>query len=199
MGRRSDSKTRILTAAQELIEVRGYSQIGVAEICTSAGVPKGSFYYFFESKDALALAVIDMQWEEQHATWSRILTGDGPPLDRLRRVCEVTVSGLHTAQQRCGTIAGCLFGNLALELSTHQSGAIRDRLQEIFGIQTDLVAQVLAEAAESGEIRAGDVRDTARSVVAQLEGQIMFAKLYNDIQRLDLLWPSILGLLRGAS
>jgi TetR/AcrR family transcriptional repressor of nem operon len=199
MGRRSDSKTRILTAAQELIELRGYSQIGVAEICTSAGVPKGSFYYFFDSKDTLALAVIDMQWEAQHATWSQVLDGDEPPLDRLRRVCETTVAGLHTAQQRCGTIAGCLFGNLALELSTHQSGAIRDRLQEIFEIQTGMVERVLTEAADRGEIRTGDVRDTARSVVAQLEGQIMFAKLYNDIQRLDVLWPSILGLLRGAS
>jgi TetR/AcrR family transcriptional repressor of nem operon len=199
MGRRSDAKARILAAAQELIEQRGYSQIGVAEICQSAGVPKGSFYYFFDSKDALALAVIEMQWEAQHATWSQVLSGEEPPLERLRRVCEVTAGGLHAAQQSCGSIAGCMFGNLALELRNQQTEAIRDRLREIFEIQTGLVAQVLAEATERGDIRAGDVRDAARSVVAQLEGQIMFAKLYNDIRRLDLLWPSILALLGGAS
>jgi TetR/AcrR family transcriptional repressor of nem operon len=186
MGRRSDSKTRILAAAQELIELRGYSQIGVAEICTAAGVPKGSFYYFFDSKDALALAVIEMRWDAQLATWTRILGSDDPPLDRLRRLCEDTVAGLRTAQQSCGTIAGCLFGNLALELSNSPTEAIRGRLREIFDAQVDMIAAVLGT---------DDGPEVARSVMAQLEGQIMFAQLYNDIARLDTLWPSILALL----
>ncbi|MEU4157328.1 TetR/AcrR family transcriptional regulator [Actinoplanes sp. NPDC026670] len=169
MGRRSDSKTRILAAAQQLIELRGYSQIGVAEICASAGVPKGSFYYFFASKDALALAVIDTQWESQKADWARILDGEDP----LRRLCEMIVSTLNSEQ-----VTGCLYGNLALELSNERTEAIRDRLREIFDAQVDLIAQVTGP-------------DTARAVVAQIEGQIMFAKLHNDIRRLDALWPSI--------
>jgi TetR/AcrR family transcriptional repressor of nem operon len=189
MGRRSDAKERILAAAQELIELRGYSQIGVAEICTAAGVPKGSFYYFFDSKDTLALAVVEMRWEAQRATWTQILSSDDPPLDRLRRLCEVTVSGLHAAQQSCGTIAGCLFGNLALELSNSPAEAIRSRLREIFDAQIDMIAQVLPVA---------DPHETARSVMAQIEGQTMLAQLYNDIARLDTLWPSILALLGEA-
>ncbi|BEL06590.1 hypothetical protein Q0Z83_047810 [Actinoplanes sichuanensis] len=177
MGRRSDSKTRILAAAQELIELRGYSQIGVAEICTTAGVPKGSFYYFFASKDALALAVIDTQWESQRADWERILGSDDPPIDRLRRLTEVIVSSL-TAEP----IAGCLYGNLALELSNERTETIRGRLREVFDAQVDMIAQLTGP-------------DTARAVVAQIEGQIMFAKLYNDIRRLDALWPNIRVLL----
>lgn len=62
MGRTSDAREKIITAAQSLIELRGYSALGVAEICKSAGVPKGSFYYFFESKEALALTVLDEHW-----------------------------------------------------------------------------------------------------------------------------------------
>ncbi|MEW1590357.1 helix-turn-helix domain-containing protein, partial [Micromonospora vinacea] len=54
MGRTSDAKNKILDAAATLIEQRGYTALGVAEICAAAGVPKGSFYYFFESKQALA-------------------------------------------------------------------------------------------------------------------------------------------------
>ena len=64
MGRTSDAREKILSAAQSLIELRGYSALGVAEICKAADVPKGSFYYFFESKEALALAVIDEHWAE---------------------------------------------------------------------------------------------------------------------------------------
>ena len=69
MGRTSDAREKILSAAQSLIELRGYSALGVAEICKAADVPKGSFYYFFESKEALALAVIDEHWADQERTW----------------------------------------------------------------------------------------------------------------------------------
>ncbi len=59
MGRTSDARNKILDAARVLVEQRGYTALGVGEICSTAGVPKGSFYYFFESKQALALTVID--------------------------------------------------------------------------------------------------------------------------------------------
>ncbi|MER5602754.1 helix-turn-helix domain-containing protein, partial [Streptomyces sp. NPDC002265] len=42
MGRTSDAKDKILSAAHALFEQRGYSALGVAEICKAAGVPKGS-------------------------------------------------------------------------------------------------------------------------------------------------------------
>jgi TetR/AcrR family transcriptional repressor of nem operon len=57
MGRKNDARDKILTTARGLIERRGYSAPGVAEICAAAGVPKGSFYHFFESKQVLALTV----------------------------------------------------------------------------------------------------------------------------------------------
>ena len=62
MGRTSNAGEKILAAGRSLFESRGYSALGVAEICRAAGVPKGSFYYFYESKEALALAVVDEHW-----------------------------------------------------------------------------------------------------------------------------------------
>lgn len=112
MGRTSDAKEKILAAARSLIEARGYSALGVAEICTVAGVPKGSFYHFFESKESLALAVVDEHWLAQKCDWTRVLDGDAAPLDRLRQLFEQTEAAQHTAQQGCGTVSGCLFGNL---------------------------------------------------------------------------------------
>jgi TetR/AcrR family transcriptional regulator, transcriptional repressor for nem operon len=194
MGRNSDARSKLLASAQALMEVRGYSAIGVAEICKAAGVLKGSFYYFFDSKEALALAVLDEQWRGQRAAWAAALRGDEPPLTRLRGLVEVTENVQHTAQQRCGTISGCLFGNLTLELS-NQAEAVRGRLQEIFEAQLDMVEEVIAEAHTRGDVRVGDTRGAARAVVAQLEGQIMFAKLHNSTQCLDSLWHNCLALL----
>ncbi|MCT9933591.1 TetR/AcrR family transcriptional regulator [Planotetraspora sp. A-T 1434] len=194
MGRSSDARNKILTAAQSLIELRGYSALGVAEICKAAGVPKGSFYYFFESKEALALTVIDEHWAAQRRDWTGVLAGDGKPLERLRRLFEVTEAAQRAGQQSCGTVSGCLFGNLTLELS-NQAEAIRVRLQEIFDAQVGMVEAVIAEARDRGEVDVANTREAARSVVAQLEGQVLFAKLFNNTSHLDVLWANCLALL----
>ncbi|MER8157535.1 TetR/AcrR family transcriptional regulator [Streptomyces sp. NPDC094472] len=194
MGRTSDAKEKILDAAHSLIELRGYSALGVAEICKAADVPKGSFYYFFESKEALALAVLDEHWHAQRGDWARALQDDAEPLSRLRRLFEQTQAGLRAGQQSCGTVSGCMFGNLTLELS-NQTEPIRARLQQIFDAQVEMVDTVIAEARERGEVTVGDTRDAARSVVAQLEGQVLFAKLYNNTQHLEALWENCLALL----
>jgi TetR/AcrR family transcriptional repressor of nem operon len=194
MGRTSDAREKIITAAQSLIEQRGYSALGVAEICQTAGVPKGSFYYFFESKEALALAVIDEHWDSQRSDWVRIMHSDADPLQRLRQLFEETEATLRAGQKSCGTVSGCLFGNLSLEMS-NQTEAIRQRLQEIFNAQADMVAAVITEALQGGLVTVADTRAAARSVVAQLEGQVMFAKLYNDTSGLSALWDNCLALL----
>ena len=183
-----------MASAQSLIELRGYSALGVAEICQAAGVPKGSFYYFFESKQALALAVIDEHWAAQRRDWDRVLHGDAGPLQRLRQLLAETEASLRAGQQSCGTVSGCLFGNLTLELS-NQTETIRERLQQIFNAQVEMVESVIAEAVERGDVAVDDTRKAAGSVVAQLEGQVLFAKLYNDTQRLDTLWANCLALL----
>jgi TetR/AcrR family transcriptional regulator, transcriptional repressor for nem operon len=194
MGRSSDAREKILSAAQTLIELRGYSALGVAEICKTAGVPKGSFYYFFESKEALALAVIDEHWASQQRDWARILHSDAEPLQRLRQLFEETEAAQRAGQVSCGTVSGCLFGNLTLELS-NQTEAIRKRLQEVFGAQVDMVDSLITEALQHGAVTVVDTHEAARSVVAQLEGQVLFAKLHNNTSQLGALWVNCLALL----
>ncbi|MER5206353.1 TetR family transcriptional regulator [Streptomyces sp. NPDC002825] len=194
MGRTSDARERILTAARTLMLSRGYSALGVAEICAAAGVPKGSFYYFFASKEELALAVVEEHWAGQRAAWTRALDGDEPPLRRLRRLYESTEAELRAGRESCGTVTGCLLGNLALELST-RTERVRERLREIFDEQVALVAGIVAEARARGEAGVADTDAAARALVAQLEGQVLFAKLYDDPGRLDALWAGSLALL----
>jgi TetR/AcrR family transcriptional regulator, transcriptional repressor for nem operon len=194
MGRTSDARERILSTGSGLIETRGYSALGIAEICSAAGVPKGSFYYFFASKEAMALAVIDEQWAEQKKMWTGILDGDGPPLVRMRQWFEATEAAQRAGQQSCGSVAGCMFGNLTLELS-NQTEAIRSRLQGVFDEQAAMVAAVIGAALDRREVAVADVPAAACGVLAQLEGQVMFAKLYNDTGRLGALWGNCLALL----
>ncbi|MFI2222934.1 TetR/AcrR family transcriptional regulator [Streptomyces fradiae] len=197
MGRTSTARERLLDAAGTLMRHRGYSGLGVAEICAAADVKKGSFYHFFTSKQDLTLRAIDAYWEEQHRAWSAALEGADPALARLRRLLEGMADFQRRAKEECGAVDGCLLGNLALELST-QEPDVRARLEEIFDAQTALIARVLDEAAAEGAVpreRAG--RPVARAVIAHLEGLVLFAKLKNDPAVLDTLWQHTL-LLVGA-
>ena len=84
MGRVSDAKPRLLQAAMDLIWTRSYGAVSVDDICERAGVKKGSFYYFFKSKDELVAAAMDAKWAEIRPVYDQIFSASKPPLDRLR-------------------------------------------------------------------------------------------------------------------
>lgn len=194
MGRKSDAKQRILDAGAELFGQRAYSSIGVAEICAAADVPKGSFYYFFPSKQALALEVVNEHWSWQRAEWTRMLAGPGTFVERLRHLFVATAEMQSEALKGTGAVTGCLFGNLALEISS-QDDPTRARLQEIFHEQIDMVEAAIREGVSDGELKSTDPRAAAKAIVAQIEGLVLFAKLFNDPSQLDQLWQNSMNLL----
>ncbi|MGZ4475114.1 MAG: TetR/AcrR family transcriptional regulator [Nocardioides sp.] len=194
MGRTSDARERLIAAALDLFAQRAYSSVGIAEICAHAGVQKGSFYYFFASKEALAIAAIDEHWVAQRAQWQGILAGGGTTLDRLRGIFDATAKVQEDALKGTGSVTGCLFGNLALEVSSI-STPMQRRLQEIFEEQVAILSDHLRAAVDSGELAVDDVPATAKAIVAQLEGLVLFAKLFNDPGQLDALWGNSLHLM----
>ncbi|MCP9958603.1 MULTISPECIES: TetR/AcrR family transcriptional regulator [Streptomyces] len=197
MGRTSTARERLLDAACGLMLSRGYGTIGVAEICARAEVKKGSFYHFFESKQALTIEAINAHWAAQRSDWTATLRGDGPAEDRLERLFLDQAAAQRAVKDEGGAVSGCLFGNLALEMS-NQDEAVQARLAEIFDEQIDLVHAALKDAAEQGAIpEAAATRTTARAVLAQLEGTVMFAKLANDPSVMDGLWSQVSRLLRS--
>lgn len=199
MGRSSTARDRLVAAACQLMLNRGYSSIGVAEICARADVRKGSFYHFFESKQALTIEAIDVHWRDQRATWVAVLGAEEPAFTRLERLIRAQAAVQREAKETTAAVNGCLFGNLALELST-QDQAVQAHLDQVFNEQIELVQGTLEQAVADGTIPVDRAsRGTARAVVAQLEGMVMFAKLANDPDLLDDLWPQIALLLTAAT
>ena len=187
MGRTSDARERLIAAGQTLLGQKSYGTVGVADICTAASVPKGSFYYFFPSKQDLALAVIDRHWDEQQAQWSTILAAPTPIAQRIHDLFLATEKVQENALAGTGSVQGCLFGNLSLELSSAEPVA-RARLQEIFDAQVALLEQALGDQNSHYDPRGAALRDVAEAVVAQMEGRVLFAKLFNDPARVGKHW-----------
>ena len=70
---KDSAKDRILTHAAQIIHKKGFNNTGIQEILESAGVPKGSFYFYFKSKEDLGLALIDHYAERFGSMWRKVL------------------------------------------------------------------------------------------------------------------------------
>jgi TetR/AcrR family transcriptional repressor of nem operon len=194
MGRTSTARDRLLDSACELLHTRGYAGIGVAEICAQADVRKGSFYHFFESKQALTVEVVDTHWQAQRVAWREHLTAAEPASERLQQLIAWLVTTQREAWKVSGRVDGCLLGNLAAELSSQET-VIQQRLAVAFDEQTALVHSTLSDGDHDGSISYAD-RATARAVVAHIEGAVLLAKLAGDLGSLDDLWPHVRRLVR---
>ncbi|MBT3013386.1 MAG: TetR/AcrR family transcriptional regulator [Candidatus Thiodiazotropha endolucinida] len=186
-----DTKERILATARDLFHGRSYADVGIKEICTLAKVQKGSFYHFFPSKRDLAMAVIDSMADDwAHGFVAEAFDEALPPLERLDYMVDAVYFWQKAAKNLEGRMPGCLFGNLALEISTRDE-VIRARLNAVFNKASARFHQALEEAVENGEIPPLDTEATATAMLAYLEGVILLAKTRNDPDVVRSLGPAI--------
>ena len=75
-----ETRSRLLQKGGDLVSTRGFNATGVQEITAAAGVPKGSFYNYFDSKEAFAVAGLTEYWDTVVAEYGAILNqGRKPP------------------------------------------------------------------------------------------------------------------------
>src|SRR5436189_4358366 len=87
MGRVSDARERLMDAVLELLWTNSYGSTTIDQICDKAGVKKGSFYYFFESKADVAVAALDSEFQKNRVELDAIFSATVPPLERIRNYC----------------------------------------------------------------------------------------------------------------
>jgi AcrR family transcriptional regulator len=126
MGRISDAKERLMNAVGELIWTGSYGSTTIDQICEKAGVKKGSFYYFFDSKADLAVTAIDADWAKRRVELDSLFSPTVPPLERLRQhCCEYGYRLQAEIKNRCGCVLGCPLFSLGSEVSTKNSNCRR--------------------------------------------------------------------------
>jgi AcrR family transcriptional regulator len=85
-ARAVETRSVIILAAADVFGALGFGGASLADICVAAGLTKGALYFHFESKEALALAVIDAQHERAIALGDDLLHSDQPGLHVLIRL-----------------------------------------------------------------------------------------------------------------
>ncbi len=180
---KENTKDRIIEHAAQIMREKGFNNTGIQEILQSAGVPKGSFYFYFKSKDELGLALIDY-----YAAFfcslseSTLRCATGAPLQRLRNFFESR--RLHWEQEDPKT--GCPIGNLTQEMGII-SDAFRTKLKSVFERMRCDIGSCLEQAQERREINPLlNPNETADFILNSWEGALLRMKAEGTTEPLAL-------------
>ncbi|HSI64953.1 MAG TPA: TetR/AcrR family transcriptional regulator [Candidatus Saccharimonadia bacterium] len=195
MGRTSDAKERLLEAALHLIWERSYGDVTIDNICETAKVKKGSFYYFFNSKSELAVAALQDNWTNNgRAKWDAMFSPSMPPLERIRTFMKSVHDSQEEVQKEYGRVLGCPCFCLGTEVST-QDDALLGVAQEILRKQLCYFESAIRDAQAEGSVGPGNANMKARCLFALFEGSLAQARIQNDLEILSSLSNASMDLL----
>lgn len=179
---KQDTKTALLETGMEVMVEKGYTNTGIQEVLSRIGVPKGSFYHYFDSKEDFALQIIAHFDQSYTANLLRTLRNqDATPLERLRNYCNQSKEKLVSNDCR----RGCLIGNLSQEMAD-QSESLRQSLSHVMGKWRDLFASCIEEGQTKGEIKTSfSAHDMAELFLSGWEGAFLRAKTTKCVEPID--------------
>ncbi len=178
---KQDTKQKLIVTGAEIMHLKGFNNTGIQEILDTAGVPKGSFYNFFKSKEDFGLQIIDYFVEFFIQTANKFF-GDKsqPPLKRIRLLFKWFMNFFKSTDYTLG----CPLGNFAQEMSDINP-AFRKKLKTSLDMIANQFFMVLQEAQESGHLsRTIDVKETAYFIVSSWEGALMLMKVVKNTKPL---------------
>lgn len=179
---RGDTRRSILDAAQKIMSRKGFSAVGINEVLSAAGVPKGSFYHFFGSKDAFGEAMMRAYFTDYLADMDRVLAAPGQTTaERLMNYWQ----NWHDTQSLDECQGKCLAVKLGAEVSD-LSETMRLALKEGTTAIIDRLEQAITAGLDDGTIDIdGTPRDTAEVLYDMWLGASVRAKIHRDVNPLN--------------
>ncbi len=183
MTKGEQSKNKIISCASELFWRNGYSATGINDILAAAQLPKGSFYFYFNSKKVLALETA-AYFEKKINNWVRREAQDKDWATFISNLVEEMVRAAENDRH-----SGCPFAVMGLEtafsepdIALHSTNSLR-ALQEIFESAL-LFSGITAEKAPG----------LAHSALAVYEGHLLLYRINKDPEELKSMCNDLIGL-----
>ncbi|MEK6346559.1 MAG: TetR/AcrR family transcriptional regulator [Burkholderia sp.] len=188
----ADTRGVLLRAGMELLTEQGFSATGLDTVLKRVGIPKGSFYHYFDSKEAFGrelMTAYDAYFAARLDRW--LLDAGRPALARLADFVEDAKAGMA----RHAFTRGCLIGNLGLEVGALPDG-FREALDAIFANWQARVARCLRDA-QHEQALAADANPDALAAFFWIgwEGAVLRARLVRDAAPLDTFFDGFLAML----
>jgi TetR/AcrR family transcriptional regulator, transcriptional repressor for nem operon len=174
----SDTPTRILDVAERLVQTRGFDGFSYADVATELGVTPPSLHYHFRGKAELGEALI-RRYRTRFVTALDAIDGDGSRApEKLRSYVRIYADVLRRGRM-------CLCGMLAAGYETLPT-PMREEVVRFLDDNEQWLVRVLEQGAGDGSLAfAGTAPVVAQSIVGALEGALLVARPYGDVERFE--------------
>ncbi|MRV76687.1 TetR family transcriptional regulator [Duganella sp. FT92W] len=174
----SDVRAGILANGQRIMAAKGFSAVGLNEILAASGVPKGSFYHYFGSKDAFGEALLDTYFDDYLADMDATL--NAPGLSMAQRLMNYWKNWQDS--QSFGECQGkCLAVKMGAEVADLSEAMRRALRRGTAGITDRLTQAIEAGVAEGSLSVNGTPRGVAESLYQLWLGASVMVKIARDI------------------
>jgi len=148
---RTDKRDLILAKGAQVMTRRGYHGTGVQEIVQAAGIPKGSFYHYFASKEDFALQALEFTYQPRLQRYAEAL--DNPALSPRARILGYYRELLQHFSQQERLEYHCFIGSLSFEMN-ELLPAIGQQVEAILQESALILQRCLEQAQAAGELPA---------------------------------------------
>jgi TetR/AcrR family transcriptional repressor of nem operon len=174
----SDTSDRILDVAEALVQTRGFNAFSYADVADALNVTKASLHYHFPTKAKLGERLIERYKGSFLSALDQIDRNYDDAARKLRAYAGIYISVLENKRM-------CLCGMLAADYETLPQ-AMKEGLHRFFEANEAWLVDVLARGREQRQlVYTGPPIETARVLVALLEGAMLIARSHGDPSRLQ--------------
>lgn len=179
---KNTTKEKLIRAGAKAMLAKSYHAVGIQEILTTVDVPKGSFYHYFESKEAFGVAIIEYYGEQLANSIKEKLSGvGGSPKEKIKAY----FWGIRDYYAIHGWGRGCLVAKLAIEVE-NPSVPMCNALKREFDKWTAVFAACIKEGQRGGEISlAHDAESMAEFLYTSWEGALIRMQVNHDLGPID--------------
>jgi TetR/AcrR family transcriptional regulator, transcriptional repressor for nem operon len=181
---RNDKRDLILAKGAQVMTRRGYHGTGVLEIVQAAGIPKGSFYHYFASKEDFALQALEHLYLPRLERYQAALL-ESPLSPRARILGYYADLIAHFARQECPEYH-CFIGSLSFEMA-ELSQPIGQQVEAILLRSVRVLADCLEQACAASELDADtDCLALAEFIGNAWEGALLRMKVGSSVTPLKI-------------
>ncbi|MEO0596983.1 MAG: TetR family transcriptional regulator C-terminal domain-containing protein [Chloroflexota bacterium] len=180
---KKDKKQKILQHGFEVMYAKGYHATSIQDIADAAGMPKGSFYHYFKTKELFTVDAISLYTDMVYSEMEYTLTDTSlTPLKRILTLYQNRIDYYESKQY----MFGCFAGNLTNEISD-SNDVLRIAVNTFFDKNRTLLVACLEEAQNSDELdETHNTEDLAEFIVSSYEGVLLRMKSVRNPKPLEI-------------
>ena len=169
-----ERKTQILAAATKVFTERGFADARMDDIVTEAGLSKGALYWYFDSKDAIIISILDQIFDYETGHVRELLEREDSAKLKLEVFIETMVKDLEKMEPLMPIFFD--FWSLSVRKKT-----INQAIKKYYQRFLDLIEPIIEDGIEQDEFRPVDVKETAVAIGAMYEGTILFYVYFPEL------------------